>query len=259
MRYFTRFHYFLASLGILSILFLPGHINGWATGSTSENLEDFEQRIEIPKASETLSLEEAIRIAILQSLNIKIINLEQQISSQEIPKAESIYDTEASVAFSYDHDSEQQASSIAGSRVITGNFDYALQKKLPVGPTVELSMGHERESTNAFFSTLNPSYRSTGKLALTLPILRNAFGLLDRSEVHLVKIDVEQFDQETQDRIEEAVASVTREYWNLVLKLKTLKARIEAFEQAKAFWRTTMENFSFGLTEKPDYTQLKQT
>ena len=217
-----------------------------------EDLRPLEESLQLTEEGRHLSLKEAVRLAILRSLDIKIRDLDRKSKNAEILKSKSIYDTTFDTSFEYEHDSKQNASRIAGTKANTGNFDLSFEKKLLTGTDITVSLEHERSSTNSSFATLNPSYRAVGKLSVTQPILKNAFGFLDRSEVKLIKIDVEHFDYETRNRIEEAMRTVIDAYWQLVWVYEVLEARVEALERAKEFWEVTAEKFTFGMAEKPD-------
>jgi outer membrane protein TolC len=217
-----------------------------------EDLIPLTSQLSVPAEGYDLSLEEAIRIAILRSFNIKIYDLDQKVKREEIMKSKSIHDTTFDAAFEYEQNNEQNASTIAGSREITGSFDVNLEKKIPTGTTLLLSMEHERTSTDSSFSSLNPTFRSVAKVGLKQSVLKNWFGYLDRAEVKLVKLDVERFDHETRTLIEEAITEVLQKYWDLVEASEAHKARVQAYRRAEEFWKITEDKFSFGLSDKAD-------
>jgi outer membrane protein len=239
------------TFGILMVLILFGAAPRTLVAGV-EDLDALEGNLRMNREGRALTLDEAVRLAILRSLDIKVLDLDQKSKAFETMKAKGIFDSSFRASFDYLHDSKQNTSRVLGSREITSGFDLALEKKLPTGTDVTFSMENERNSTDSSFSTLNPTFTALSKVHVTQSLLKNGFGYLDRSEVKLVAIDVERFSYETQDRIEEAITTVIEAYWELAVKIDAFEARVEAFNQAKKFWEIMTDKFSFGMAEKPD-------
>ena len=214
--------------------------------------EDLDVVFEDVTIGEAISLDEVTRIAVARSLDINIFRLDWAIELEELPIAESVYDTEVTIDGEYEIDEEQPASSIAGTRGVSGTVSTKVEKLLPTG--TELTLFHEasRESTNSAFATLSRLYEGSAKLSVTQPILRNSFGLIDRAKVRLVELDVKRFDYETSDLIEGQVFTVRKVYWDLVFTHRDLEGKRRALRQAQEFLRTTKEKLLLGIAERQD-------
>ena len=205
-----------------------------------------------PTDGEPVTLDEATRMAVAQSLEIDIIRFDQAIKQEELPEAESIYDTEVTVEGEYEIDKEQPASTIAGNRSVTGELTTTLETLLPTGTEVTVTHTLRRESTNSTFASLPRLYRGSLKVGIVQPILENRFGLIDRAKLRRVALDVTRFNYETRDRIEAHVFEVRDAYWQSVFAFRDLSAKRENLTMAQEFLDTTKDKLDLGLAEKKD-------
>ena len=204
------------------------------------------------RIGEVLSLDEVSRIAVARSLDINVFRLDREIKHQELPIAKSVYDTELTIEGDYEINETQPASTIAGSRTVTGGVSTTVERLLPTGTELTLSHSASRESTQSPFASLSRFYEGSAEIAVTQPVLRNSFGLIDRAKVQRVKLDVVRFDHQTSDRIEGQVFGVRTAYWDLVFAHRNVASKRRALRQAQEFLRTTQEKLVFGLVERQD-------
>jgi len=202
--------------------------------------------------AQTLSLEEVTKLSVQRNLEMMKARLDQASSSKNISIAKSIYDTRLGSNATYTQDNQERASVVLGDRQIDSRVDFSLQKKIPLGTVLGVEAGTSRSSSNSSFSSLNKYYSSDLTFYVEQSLARNFFGYVDRKQIEQVRLDIEKFDYETLDRIENTLAEVRRQYWELIWASENLRIRREDLRTAQDFLQLTQDKLELGLTEKPD-------
>ena len=127
-----------------------------------------------------------------------------------------------------------------------------LTKKLVSGTDVTIDFQNIRESSDSPFATLNPSYESTLEMTLTQPLLKNFFGMNDWGEVRITKIDVNNFDSEVLDDVEESLGEVEKAYWDVVVSKRLVEVGEEMYERADEFYKINRKKKQLGTSELTD-------
>ncbi|HEX9780172.1 MAG TPA: TolC family protein [bacterium] len=207
---------------------------------------------EQPAVPEEFTVDDVSRLALARNLNVSVLRIDRDIRREDIRIARSPYDTTLSVLGEYEIDETQPSSTIFGSRTVHGALRTTIEQLLPMGTRLALTHSASRESTQSPFSSLSRYYEGSGGVSVTQPVFRNAFGLIDRGQLKLVKLDVARFDFATQDRIEAEVFGARQEYWELVFADQDLAAKRGALSQAEDFLRAMREKRVLGLAEEQD-------
>lgn len=208
------------------------------------------EKVTIP--GESLSLEEASKLALMNGLDIQIAEQEIRIQNLEQAAAESIYDTKFAADATYLHDQSQRASIILGNRQIEGAVTTSLEKMLPTGTVLKAEAGTERTSTNTAFTTFNRYYTGFLEFTVKQPLLDNFFGYVDRKKIQRVQFDITRYRYQKLDEIEKSIFETRKAYWELVFAYGSLAKRQEALKRAQDFWEITKEHFKLGTSETPD-------
>ena len=137
-----------------------------------------------------LSIDEVTEVALKNSLDIQIAKFDAYISRTSKDEAESIFDTVFSAESSYNRDKLESASSLAGTDTRETIFSLGLEKKLPSATTLSLEATNTKTKTNSAFATLNPYTEAELEFSVTQELGKNFFGLADRSDIKITKIDI---------------------------------------------------------------------
>ncbi|MCG8430894.1 MAG: TolC family protein [Candidatus Omnitrophica bacterium] len=199
-----------------------------------------------------LTLEEASRMALRNNLDIQIARFDASMKRKDLAGAVSVFDAILNARASYSDDRLQRTNSFVGSRDLTSEYGLGISKKLPTGTTVGVDVEHTRGWTNSAFATVNPAHDSRAKLSLQQEIGKNFFGLLDRLEVKITQLDIENADYTSLDKIEEQLAGVQKTYWQVVLNLRKVDIRKAMLREAEKLYRIYQHKLDIGLAELPD-------
>ncbi len=204
-----------------------------------------------------LRLQDALDIAVLNNFEIQLAQYDRDIKGTDIDDALSIYDTVLKLEGEYTHDELEKTSTLAGR--VSEDYEAGLNisKKLKTGTDIGIDYNFLRQRTDSAYTQINPSEESYIKFAFTQPLLKNIFGMNDWGDVKITKIEVDNFDSETLDRIEEALADVEVSYWELLLVEEMVGIREDARDEAKAFYDVVENKEEIGSAELTDLYAAK--
>ncbi|MCD4781035.1 MAG: TolC family protein [Candidatus Omnitrophica bacterium] len=200
----------------------------------------------------TLSLNESMTLALQNNFEIQLAKYDVLIAKTNEGVAESIYDTVINAQIQYKNDQLKAATSFAGEKTLTNEYNLSLTKKLPTGMTVTAGLENTRTWSDSSFSTQNPSHDVTASFQMKQELGKNFFGLQDRGNVKITQIDVENVRIYSLDKIETHLAHVQKAYWDLVLQIEKSRIVEDMVDQAKKLFDLNTEKLADGLTEKPE-------
>ena len=206
-----------------------------------------------------ISLNDVSRLAIENSLDIQIAQYDTYISRTSLDDALSIFDTIFTAEAVYNRDKKNQTSSLAGSDTKKHSFSLGLEKKLSTGTTLSLdaTATKTRTNSNSIYSSLNPYNEALVGLTIKQELGKNFFGLADRADIKLTKLDIENSEFTSLDDIEEIIYKAQKAYWNLVLKNEEVAIRGNIFEAAKRLHEIYKNKYSIGLVEESELLAIE--
>jgi len=204
-----------------------------------------------------LSLEDVSRLALENSLDIQIAQYDTYISRTSLDDAQSIFDTIFSAEAAYSRDKKATASTIAGSDTKEHSFSLGLEKKLPTGTTLSLDATTTKTRTDSAFATINPYNEALVGLTVKQELGKNFFGLADRADIKLTKLDIENSEFTSLDDIEEILYKAQKAYWNLVLKDEELAIAEDILISAKRLHEIYQSKHSIGLVEESELLAIE--
>ena len=204
-----------------------------------------------------ISLNDVSRLAIENSLDIQIAQYDAYISRTSLDDALSIFDTIFTAEAAYSRDKKAQASSLAVSDTKKHSFSLGLEKKLFTGTTLSLDATATKTRANSIYNSSNPYNEALVGLTIKQELGKNFFGLADRADIKLTKLDIENFEFTSLDDIEEILYKAQKVYWNLVLKDEEVVIRENIFEFAKRLHEIYKNKYSIGLVEESELLAME--
>jgi len=199
-----------------------------------------------------LSLIKVSELALENNLDIQLTKFDAYIKRNDLYDAISVFDTILSASIAYEDDQRQTASTLAGTKSKTTDYAFDLEKKLPTGTTLGLGFDHTRNWSNSAYVSTNPYHDSQATLSITQNIGKNFFGLIDRTDIKITKLDIENSDYSSIDKIEEYLADVQKAYWKVISNREKVKIREEMLDRAESLYKIYQQKTKIGLAENPD-------
>lgn len=210
-----------------------------------------------------LTLEQAIRLALLRNLEVKRDRLLPRIARTDVEEAKSEFDPVVNLAAnlaktetlpefqieSVDPDTGKPLDPIIiKSSSKDGEVTPSLQQTIRFGGSYELSFTNTRSDIDPSSGRIvNPRYVSKLELSFSQPLLRD-FGIkVNTSTIRQAQKAVEIADQQTRQTILDTIFAVQQRYWMLVSSRTDLQTEREALTQAKDFLADNRERVKFNV------------
>ncbi|SRR5579875_918267 len=183
----------------------------------------------------SLTLKQAIYLAIENNPNVKAYELDPIASTEGVRMAYGAFDPDLQATIdTIKSVMPAQSPLVARSgRLSTKNYDwnFSLSKVLTTTDgTMSLAFTNDRQVTNNFFVTINPMYNSELTMTLNQPLLRN-FGLTFATlNVQMAQSAQVQAQWSYAQELQNFVRQVANDYWNVVLSYENLRVANEALK-----------------------------
>ncbi len=199
-----------------------------------------------------ISIADVTRLALENSLDIQIARIDAYKERTSLGKAKSIFDTFVNSGASYEDDKKKTATTLSRTKTTTNEYSLGVEKKLPTGSRLKIDTEHSLVDANSSSSAINNYNESSIKFSLNQSLGKNFFGLTDRSEIKITKINIDNAGYSSLDEIENALYKAQTAYWNIVLKEKELNIKSDMLKKAEKLYSIYKESYERGTVEKTD-------
>ncbi|MBL8124810.1 MAG: TolC family protein [Blastocatellia bacterium] len=198
------------------------------------------ERVGVDNANQlSLTLEEAIEMALKNNNDIDASRNSVQIAEFNLRGARGIYDPLIEGESYYDSTSIPTASIIGGA--VNGSVT---QKRYfgsagfsgfspYFGGSYAARFDSSRTKTSNTNATLNPQFPSLLTFTYTQPLLRNFRFDGSRRLIEIAKKNLALSDSQFRQRAIDVIAAVEQSYWDLAFALRNLQVQIDAVKQAR--------------------------
>ncbi len=170
-----------------------------------------------------LSLDEAIRLAISNSLDIRVVSFEPAISREQMIQAAAAFDWVVFAGASHTRTDHHTATAFPHNQVRSIPLEAGVRKRTVTGGTAELAWDLTRTSDNSALTVLNPNYESMLSLQLTQPLLRGAWPDYNLAALKIAQLGEKVSGSQFRQTVEQVVAETQTTYWTLVQARRELQ------------------------------------
>ena len=163
-----------------------------------------------------LSLDQAVRLALLNSLDIRVVSFDSAMARETVISAEAEFDEVVFGSLSHAKAEERPGSGLMSSKSRDMPMEVGIRKRTTLGSELELKYSLTRSTDDSAFTMPNPRWDSRLELQLTQPLLR--FG---GKEFNLATLEVARLDHKSslasfREQVEAVVTAVETAYWSLL-------------------------------------------
>ena len=200
--------------------------------------ESWADRMRRERPVRELSVKDAIRLALLNNLEIAIEDYNEDLNRQQIFGTRGFYDPRIQFEVGWAATENPARSILDAGQGIPVNttdrvyFDTSLIQNLPNGSSLTFSFNNNRFSTNSTFSFMNPSFGSNFAVGLRQPLWRGFRKTQTRRQLKLFNLEIEISDSQFQQKVSEIVQQVQNQYWELVFAIESYEAIRKSMELA---------------------------
>jgi outer membrane protein TolC len=208
-----------------------------------------------------LTLDDAVRLALQNNLDIAVDRLEPQVAEQRVAQASAAYLPALSGNFGRTHQLQPPSNLLvnAGGTTTDGvNSTLAVGQRLPwAGASYSLSWNASRQTTNSFFQSFSPSLGSVMQISFSQPLLRDFAIDSPRQQLVVSRRNKEMSDTRFRETVVRTLADVKRAYWNLVAGRASVAVQQKSLDLARELVRTNAARVEVGNAPPLDLLSAK--
>ncbi len=208
-----------------------------------------------------LSLDDAIRLALQNNLDIAVDRLEPEVAQQRVSQASAAFLPSLSGIFGSNHQLQPPANLLVnatGTTTDTVSSTLGVGQRLPwAGTGYSIGWTASRQTTNSFFQNYSPSLGSTMTLSFSQPLLRDFSIDSPRQQLILTKRNKEISDTRFRETVVRTLADVRKAYWNLVSSRALVDVQQKALDLARELVRTNTARVDVGSSPPLDLLSSK--
>ena len=224
-------------------------------GAAQDQLGGTESYVERVKrgAHLELSLKDAIRMALLNNLEIQIENYNEELNRELILGTQGFYDPLLILEVGWDSRENPTSSILDAGRGVSVNtfkslaFSSTLQQNVQGGGQLRLSFDNNRSTTNSLFSFMNPSFGSSFDVAFTQPLWRGFLKTETERQLKLYNLDHRISDSQFKQKVSEIIQQVENQFWELVFAVENHETRRRSMELAALQYRNNERRVQVGV------------
>ncbi len=201
----------------------------------------------------TLTLEEAVEMALKNNNDIDTSRNDVQIAEFNLRGARGVYDPLIGSESYYESATTPTASAIGGAvnGAVTQTRYFGTAGVTGFTPfyggSYSARFDSTRQTTSNTNSFLNPQFPSVVNLSYTQPLLRNFRTDNNRRQIAIARKNLSLSDAQFRQRAIEVIAQVEQAYWNLAFSLRNLQVQIDAVKQARTQLESNLRQVSKGV------------
>jgi outer membrane protein TolC len=210
-----------------------------------------------------LTLNEAIRLALVNNNDITTSRIEVEMSEDDLNAARGAYDPRMTSEFYFQHNKLPLTSFLGGNSngaLSTNNLSnsFGVTGNSPrAGGSYKFEFASTRTSTDNFFNDLNPVHSNSFNISYTQPLMRGRRTDDNRRKIEIAKKNLTLTDVEFRQRATEVITRVEQAYWDLVFALKNFQVQSDATNQARQQVETNRRQVNQGVLAPIDVTEAE--
>ena len=208
-----------------------------------------------------LTLEDAIARALERNLDIAVERLNPQVIDLTLAQALSAYRPTFDTSFSNNSRTTPSSTQLDGGEAVVSDTTVIntgiTQAVAWGGGSYTVDFNNNRSTSNSFFTSFNPGYRSIFQGSYTQPLLRGFKIDATRQQIQVTRINRDIADIDLRQTMTNTVSSVRNAYWDLVYATQTLAVQRQALELAETLVRDNEARVEIGTMAPIDIVQAR--
>ena len=208
-----------------------------------------------------LTLEDAIARALERNLDIAVERLNPQVVDLTLAQALSAYRPTFDTSFSNNSRTTPASTQLDGGEAVVSDTTVInagiTQAVAWGGGSYTVDFNNNRSTSNSFFTSFNPGYRSSFQGSYIQPLLRGFTIDGTRQQIQVTRINRDIADIDLRQTMTNTVSSVRNAYWDLVYATQTLAVQRQALELAETLIRDNEARVEIGTMAPIDIVQAR--
>jgi outer membrane protein TolC len=197
-----------------------------------------------------LNLNEAIRLTLLNSTEVRMNQLEYESTRFAIQRAYQPFDPILNSNFGASRQTvptySQLKSGMPTYSDLSHQFLVGYNQTFQTGTQYNVNFSSSRDSSNSIFATFNPSIYSSLNFSFTQPLLRNRGLFPNRAPIVIAQRNLKQSRSQFEASVNLSIARAVDQYWAVVQARESLKVLQKSLELAEVTYRQNKRALELG-------------
>lgn len=197
----------------------------------------------------TLSLEDAIRLAMANNTDIKLDHTQTDFAINGVKRSYAPFDPRFTSSFSDQRSKSPSSTQLQGATVVntlTQATQFNYSQTFQTGTNFQAAFNADKLSTNSLFNFVNPSISTFLQFTVTQPLLRNRGLFPNRAPILIAQRNLKQAQANFQAEVNDAILQAVGQYWNVVLQRDNLGVQRKSLEEAQKSYDHDKKALSLG-------------
>lgn len=209
-----------------------------------------------------LSLQDAVRLMLLNNTDVRISQAQLDQSSFGIGRAYSTFDPIVNASFIPQRSTQPTTSSLQGAQTLSqlqqqSNFSY--NQQFQSGTNFSLGFSAQRFTTNSSFALFNPSFTSGATFTLGQHLLRGRGYVVNHGPILIAQRNVKQARSNFEAQLNDSILGVINQYWSLVGAEKNLAVVQDSLHLAEESYKHDKRALELGALSPLDIYRSEAT
>jgi outer membrane protein TolC len=212
----------------------------------------------------TLTLEDAVKRALENNLDIAVQRINQQTYDVNIASIRSVYSPVLTSTVNSQTSKFASTSTISGAATGTAIsndtfvFNGAFTQDVPWGGgNFAANLDNRRQATSSLTATVNPQYTPTWSAQYSQPLLRDFRIDNTRQQLLVTRINQQISDIQLQQTIVNTLANVRNAYWDYVFAVQSVEVSRQSLNLAEELFRNNQMKVEIGTMAPIDVVQAQ--
>src|SRR6185437_3804409 len=209
-----------------------------------------------------LSLQDAIRLMLLNNTEVRISQGQLDQSSFGIGRAYNAFDPVLNASFTPQRSTSPTTTALAGAQTLsqlqqTTNFSY--NQQFQSGTNFSLGFSTQRFTTNSSFALFNPSFTSGATFTVGQHLLRGRGYVVNHGPILIAQRNVKQARANFEAQLNDSILGVINQYWSLVGAEKNLAVVQDSLHLAEESYKHDKRALELGALSPLDIYRSEAT
>ncbi len=225
--------------------------------------ESYVGRVKREGAFLEMSLNDAIRLALTNNLEIEIENYNEDLARERIIGTKGFYDPTVNFQLTWNSFKQPNTRVLdAGADILatirkSWVFNTYYQQNIVGGTLFRVFLNNDRGTSNDYYSTINPNYGSDFGFTITQPLWKGFRQTQTERQLKLYNLDTDISDSVFKQRVSSIIQRVENQYWELVFAIENYEARRRSLELAVVQYHNNQKRVEIGVMAPIEITSSR--
>ena len=209
-----------------------------------------------------LTLQDAIRLMLLNNTEVRISQSQFNQSSFGIGRAYSAFDPVFTASFTPTRSNQPTTTALAGAQTLSTlqqESNFAYNQQFQTGTNYSIQFSTQRFTTNSSFATFNPSFTSGATFSVGQHLLRGRGYVVNHGPILIAQRNVKQAKANFEAQLNDSILSTIDQYWNLVGAQKNLAVVQDSLKLAEQSYAHDKRALELGALSPLDIYRSEST